>query len=214
MDPDGVADLGTDHRARHRAVEGPDLLHVALGNRGELLLHDHLDVDQVATIGCAAGDQREAVSFASFRSSRITQLVGRGVGIGLDGGRFVAAVVLTLVGVRTGGCVGADDALHACLGVAGDRAEVPNALSGHLEVELDGLARSSDDRLAVVELDVVLDRAVVDQHTGVRAGGGHEVSGSEGELGGDELDLVARADVGAIAGRGARRAVSSGLFGT
>ncbi len=211
MDPDRVTDLGTDHRSRHGAVEGPDLLDETLGDRRQALLDDHLDGDEVTAIRRSTGGQREAFAFAALGSAWVAQVVGKGSGIGFDGGRLAAACCgLAPAGAGIGRRLGADDALHAGVGVAGDRADVPDALGGHLEVELDGLTGGSDDGVTVVELDVVFDRAVVDERARVRASSRHDGRRFDRELGGDDLDGVARRDVGLCAATSGRTVCAAG----
>ena len=74
--------------------------------------------------------------------------------------------------------------------MAGDRAEKRDALLWHDELEGDRLTRRRHRVTAVVEHDVVLDRAVVDEHTLVGARLRGQITRAEHELRRNELHGV------------------------
>ena len=141
-------ELDPDDRARHRAVEGPDRLHVALGDRHLLLLDGQRDVVRRALEDLGRGG--------------VIERVGRRVGIGHHGtgvGRRPTMTVAAGAGRRRAS--DGDGAGHAGRCMPGHRADERQAAVGHDDVEGDGLAGLRGVCLTAVRRDVVGDGARV-----------------------------------------------------
>ena len=136
-----------------------------------------------------------ALTVCGAREGCGTRRAGRRVGLDRGGRRCAIRrpPARSSCGLGGGGRGrGVDHAGHAGLGVPRHRALEGQPFLRHGELELDGRADCSNDRVAVAEGDVVLERAVVDEAAFVGAWFGDNLGRGECELGGVELDGVAR----------------------
>ena len=89
-------------------------------------------------------------------------------------------------------CRGVDDADHACIGVSRNRAGEYNTPLRNREPEFDRLPGAGDNAVAVVELNVVIDLALIDENAPVGSGLRGNFVWRKSELRREEFNRVAR----------------------